>query len=355
MVIETDRASAPQRFVDDALASFDRAVEQAGCVERHLGVAGRFVTMRFAGDTVAGILMPALEHVCVDHADADADAALTVSVFDSESTGAHMVPAPWPRDAYGPKGEIAGFNDHRFRTVFQPGIDVLQTFDTLRSVGVYWTPSYRYIPWWEGSFPLRTTFHWWTSTTRSLQPMHAGAVGLADGGVLIAGAGGAGKSTTSLACLDGGLLYAGDDYVLVDVDAPAVYSLYSTAKLVPDNLQRFPHLADLVSNADALEEQKAIVFVYRYRPEQVSTGFPVRAIVLPRVTGRPGTVLAPARPRDALTAIAPTTLFQLPGASPDVFAKVSRLVRAVPCYWLDVGTDLDSIPRAVAGLLADLR
>ena len=185
--------------------------------------------------------------------------------------------------------------------------------------------------------------------------MHAGAVGRDDGGVLIAGRGGAGKSTTSLACLDGGLLYAGDDYTLVDVDRPMVYGLYSTAKLRPENLHRFPHLAALVDNADELETQKAMLFLYRHRPELLSSGFPVRAIVLPRVTGRPHTEIAPATAHDALAAIAPTTMFQLPGALPELFAKVRRLTRAVPCYWLDAGTELSEIPVAVDELLTSLR
>ncbi len=179
-----------------------------------------------------------------------------------------MVPAPWTTYDFGPKGEIVGYNDERHRTVYQPGVDILQVFDAERAAAVYWTPSYRYIPWWESSFPLRTAIHWWTTTTPSLQPMHAGAVGRDDGGVLIAGRGGAGKSTTSLACLDGGLLYAGDDYVLVDVDQPTVYSLYNTAKLRPENLHRFPHLGSLVANADSLGDQKAMLFLHQHRPEQ---------------------------------------------------------------------------------------
>ena len=41
-------------------------------------------------------------------------------------------------------------------------------------------------------------------------------------GVLIAGKSGSGKSTSTLACLTSGLLYAGDDYVLVDIAGAAV-------------------------------------------------------------------------------------------------------------------------------------
>jgi hypothetical protein len=280
---------------------------------------------------------------------------LTVLLFDSESTGVRMVPAPWPAGAYGRKGEIVGYNEDGFRNVYQHGVDVLHTFDEERMLGVYWTRNHRHIPWWERSHPLRTMTHWWTASTLSLQPVHAGAVGTDDGGVLIAGAGGRGKSTTSLACLDGGLLYAGDDYVLADVDKPFVHSLYSTAKLVPENLRRFPRLEPLVSNRDQLEKQKAMFFLYPDRAQQLSAGFPLRAILLPRVTGEHRTTIVPATSRDALAAIAPMTMFLLPGYSDDVFAKVVRLSQSVPCFWLDAGTDLSEIPTAVEDLVATLR
>ncbi len=353
MCSETERPTPGGEFFDDALASFERAAAHAGSIVWDLDVAGRVVRLRFAGEGLIPLITPALEHLRIEPT--SDDPVFTVSLFDTESTGVPMVPAPWDAHAFGPRGEIVGYNDDRFRTVYQPGVDILQVFDAERPGAVFWSPSFQFVPWWESSFPLRTGFHWWSTTTPSLQPMHAAAVGRADGGVLIAGRGGAGKSTTSLACLDGGMLYAGDDYTLVDVDRPMVYSLYSTAKLRPENLHRFPHLERLVANADALETQKAMLFLYRHRPEQLSAGFPVRAIVLPRVTGRPHTDVVPATARDALVAIAPTTMFQLPGESPEVFAKVSRLTRTVPSYWLDVGTELSEIPVAVDELLTTLR
>ena len=98
-----------------------------------------------------------------------------------------------------------------------------------------------------------------------------------------------------------------------------------------------------------------MLFLHRHRPESLSAGLPVRAIVLPRVTGRPHTEVAAATGHDALAAIAPTTMYQLPGALPELFAKVSRLTRAVPCYWLDAGTELSEIPVVVDELLATLR
>jgi hypothetical protein len=349
----TGRVTPAQRFFDDAMGSFARAADAAGCEECHLDVAGRVVTMRFAGDGLAPLLTPALEHLQIEHP--VGEPALSVALFDDESTGVHMVPAPWDGAAYQKRGYIVGYNDDRNRTAYELGIDILQTFDADLASAIYWTRTARIVPWWESSFPLRTTLHWWSATTPSLQPIHAGAVGREHGGVLIAGRGGAGKSTTALACLDAGLAYAGDDYVLVDVDRPHAYSLYGTAKLRPENLHRFPHLATLVSNPEVLHEQKALLYLYRHRPEQLVRGFPLRAIVLPRITGERDSGLTRATPRDAVVAIAPTTMFQLPGDSEELFAKVKRLAAALPVYWLDAGTDLAGIPAVIDELLAGAR
>jgi hypothetical protein len=348
-----ERVTPAQRFFDDAMGSFERAATNVGTDDWHLDVADHPMTLRFAGDGLAPILTPALEHL--RRPEPAGAPALTVALFDDDSTGARMVPPPWNGAAYQKRGHIVGYNDERNRTAYELGIDILQAFDADRAEAIYWTRTARIVPWWEASFPLRTTFHWWAATTPSLQPIHAGAVGREHGGVLVAGRGGAGKSTTALACLDAGLAYAGDDYVLVDVDAPYAYGLYGTAKLRPENLHRFPHLDALIANPDLLHEQKALLYLYRHCPDQLVRGFPLRAIVLPRVTGERDSALTPATPRDAVAAIAPTTMFQLPGDSEGLFAKVKRLADTLPAYWLDAGTHLAGIPAVIDEFLAAAR
>ena len=90
---------------------------------------------------------------------------------------------------------------------------------------------------------MRNILHWWAAST-SGQLIHAGALGRPDGGVLLLGAGGAGKSTTTLASLGSALRIAGDDFNLVDTAEPVtVHSLYSGAKLADAARSRFPELA----------------------------------------------------------------------------------------------------------------
>jgi hypothetical protein len=185
------------------------------------------------------------------------------------------------------------------------------------------------------------------------QYVHAGAVGNQTGSVLLAGQGGSGKSTTALACLNSPLFYISDDYcLLTNEPEPYVYSLYNSAKLEADNMHRLPHLVRLVSNSDRLAEEKALLFLQQHLPEKVITGLPVRAILLPHVSGRPETRLSPASSIAGLKALAPSTIFQLPGAGQRTFQALTRFVKQVPCYNLELGTKVGQIPEVIMHLLA---
>ncbi len=339
--------SSPACFFEAAHQAFQKAA--AGrLIERHYRIAGNAVQVRFAGPAMVPILAPALEHL----ADAPSGAPdLTVHVFDDRSTYTTMPPAPWGRECHGQRGLIQGYNDHRFFTVYEGGIDILQMFDAERNSAIYWVKDHQWIPYWEKSFPMRLILHW-HFRTQTLQAIHAGAVGRASGGVLIAGKSGSGKSTTTLACLTSGLFFAGDDYVLADVGGePYVHSLYSTAKLDSDNQHRFSHLWPMVSNPDKLDTQKALIFLREHFPGRLTRGFPLRAILLPRVTGLADTKLVEAGAMEACRAILPTTILHLPRATEEAARKVSILCRALPVYILEAGTDLPQIPQVIEELL----
>lgn len=194
--------------------------------------------------------------------------------------------------------------------------------------------------------------------TRELFLVHCGAVGTPDGGVIFAGKSGSGKSTSALACLsEGRLRYAGDDYSLVSTAGqPYVHGLYSSAKLKGEgDFQRFSHLLPLVSNRDRLDRQKALIFLTDAYRDRLISGFPLRAVLVPRVTGELETTIEPSTPSVALRALAPSTMLQLPGDGKDVMRWLATLVRKVPIFTLRAGTRMPGISAAVATLLDDLR
>jgi hypothetical protein len=127
--------------------------------------------------------------------------------------------------------------------------------------------------------------------------------------------------------------------------------MYNTAKLEPGNVSRLPHLRALVTNLNQLETEKALIYLKDHYPDKLISGFPIKAILLPRVTGRRDTTLTNASPMAGLRALAPTTLYHLPRASHEAFLKMADLVKHVPVYNLELGTDLSQIPATVLDLL----
>ena len=131
--------------------------------------------------------------------------------------------------------------NERIHTAYHLGPNIFSIIDLKENLALYWVKDAQALPYYEIGSPLRTILHWWADQG-AYQFVHGGAVGLPTGGVLLAGKGGTGKSTTALACLEAGLLYASDDYCLIRTDTePFVYSIYNTAKLRGDlDLERFP-------------------------------------------------------------------------------------------------------------------
>ena len=91
--------------------------------------------------------------------------------------------------------------------------------------------------------------------------------------------------------------------------------------------------------------------LYPHYRSALATSFPLRAVLVPHVTGTADTSLRPASPVEALRALAPSTLFQLAGSGASAFANMAAIVRRTRSYHLDVGTDLAQIPRAIQALL----
>jgi hypothetical protein len=345
----SEHLAPPEAFFDSLLNTFQGACKQSGGVVDQFITLGEYtVRLSFAGPALVSLFTRALRHLFTEPVH---DPSFNVCFWDSASTGTTMPRPPWPNEAYGVQGEIQGYNTDTIRTVFQPGVNALHMLHHGRSVALYWVATPEQVPYWEASFPMRTILHWWLAD-KPYQPIHSAAVGRPEGGVLIAGKSGSGKSTSTMACLSSDLLYLGDDYVMVRTDAkPAVYSLYNTAKLDAEAMERFPRLRHAISNPTSLDTEKALIFLHDFFPEKFVRAFPLKAILVPVITGLKDTRLKRANPGASLMAIAPTTVFHLQGASRELFQKLSRLVKQVPSYTLELGTDLSQIPATISAVL----
>jgi hypothetical protein len=342
------RDSRAAGFFRSSAEAFRRAARTAGAsVDRYYRLDGHSLRLRFASAAPASVVMPALEHLA---AGPDGAPALTVWLWDTRSTGVGMPPPPWPVDGFVRAKKGWRLDGPRYRISHEPGSGAFQLLDKQRRLAiVHWTAADR-LPQYERGSPLLALLQWWMDRRR-VGLIHAAAVGTEEGGVLLVGRGGSGKSTAALACLSAGLRYVGDDYCLLSFrPGPYVSSLYNSAKVSLDQVDRFPLLKPSLSAHSDPESGKALCFIHRCRPSSLWPGFPVRAVLVPRVTGRPGTTLQSISPARAMLAVAPSSIFHFQGQADRALRRLGRLVKQVPCYALDAGTDLAGIAETVRGL-----
>lgn len=356
-----DQAPFSGRSEDARPVAFFRAVSQAfqqaeqvagGQVDRYYTIGDHTIRLRFAGPALVPFVTPALAHLA---AGPDQPPALTVRIWDSASTHTQMPPPPWNEVDYDRGGEIWRFSNERFSALFQPDVSIMNMLDSEKNQAIYWICDCRDLRFYEKASPLRTLLYWWMGG-HDRQMVHAAATGNSKGGVLIAGKGGSGKSSTSLVCLHSGLLYVGDNYVLLSQDpTPFAHSLYNSCTLhAPHMHQRFPWLVAKTSNREKLDAEKALLFLHEHYPESVATRVPIKAILLPEITHQSKTRLRRISPAQSLVSLAPSSMFILPAAGEEDFRYMASFVRRVPSYVLELGTDLTAIPGEILGLLSRL-
>jgi hypothetical protein len=312
-------------------------------------IAGQPVRLRFAHHRLRALVGRAFEHLAVSTA--GPDPAFTMSLWDSRASGVAMPRPPWSLRDYTQRGEIRGYGTRRFRTSFHLHSGIFNMADLAAGRAVYWVRDAAAVPSYASSMPLLPILHWWTAQF-GMQLVHGGVVGTVRAAALLAGQGGAGKSTTALACLGAGLDYVGDDYCLIQPDpAPRAHSVFCSARLHPPGLERLPFLRPLVSNPSDLASDKALVFLRDAFPARLAAELPVRVVLLPRVASQRATTSEPAPRAAAHRALTTVTLHNLPGAGAAAIETIARTVRQLPCYYLNLGSDRETLPAAIRAIL----
>jgi hypothetical protein len=345
-------------YFNETFKAFLEAEQTLYSIDRFYMIGHQLVQLRFAGQTLIDALCPALEHLRTKPAMAP---ALTICIWDGASTEKSIPSLHWKGKAVIAENvqssqdgiqPVIYFRDERFRGAYQTGTKTLSMLDTKRNFAIFYVTDVHKISYYERGAPLRTILQWWVKEYGFLM-IHAGAVGTNSRGVLIAGESGSGKSTTALACLHSGLSYVSDDYCLLGMESyPFVKSVYCSAKLDWQGLQRFPAFVSAVENTDGNNTDKALLLLNKHYPQKIVRGFPIRAILLPRISGRAATNAVPVSPKQGLMTIAPSTIFQSCGANQADLTFMARLTRLIPSFVLEVGSDTENIPDIVLSILS---
>src|SRR4029077_17033287 len=191
-------------------------------------IAGHHIRLRAAGPEMIRRLAPAFGHL---EAESVGSPDLTINLWDSATTGAPPPPLPDVQGEQKP-GAFFYYSSPRMRLGYQLGTSgdvrelelyaeaptpALSVLEEGNGSAWYWVEDAPRIPYWEAATPMLYLFDWWFRD-RDIHQLHAGAVGTPEGGVLLVGKSGSGKSTSTLSTLGSELGYAGDDFVAVSLE-----------------------------------------------------------------------------------------------------------------------------------------
>ena len=252
----------------------------------------------------------------------------------------------------------AHFTEHNFaRTLAEAGLrghyfhdlDFWQFYDPEQLIGVQLMRSTEAFPPWEPGSPLRAFLHW-EYAARGMRLAHAGTLGVDGKGVLLAGAGGAGKSATVVAGLLHGLDSVGDDYVLVDLEGDvSARPLFSTLKQDPGGFARLGLKNRLGTDGPLNWQGKHTFPIEAIAPRPIPASMDIFALMVPHIHRGETSSIVPMSRRDAMIALAASGIAQMPGERESGFRFFSDLTRLLPCYRLSLGRH----PVEIAGTIAD--
>ncbi len=340
----------PEGALELAAEHFDLARERAEVRSWDYRVAGGVVRVRIVGPALSDELGRACEHLRIE---ATGEAPiLAVDVWHEEETGIGR-PGPPPDPDLAPYGILSASEDRRYVAEERP--HSMGWLDRKTGRAIVWVSSVRRLHLDERARP----FHRFLALRlqdRGIQFIHAGLVSWEGGGALFTGRGGSGKSTASISCVLDGFQYLGDDFIGLEAreDGSFVgHSLYGTAVIDLGHMGRFPALAGVSETGNYPFEPKSVAWLGELEDVRFEASTPIRAVVLPVVEAREdATVAAPASAREALLALAPSSVLYLPSAGTRAMDRLGALVEGVPSYRLRLGRDPARIPDRVRDILA---
>lgn len=320
--------------------------------ERDYRFGGKPVRFRILGRQLAAHVMAPFDHLRASGV-APGTPELVVELWDQEETG---IPGP-----EGVRGAPADGEDPftwsvspDTRLILHEQRDGVVLFDRCARRVVGWRTRACALSMAERTRPLAWSLTTWYHD-QSIQVVHAGLVARDRQGVLLAGPGGAGKSTSTLACLSAGFDVLGDDQVGVLPESGGGHtgiSLYSAIRLETDQLAQLPSVARFALPSTDPGDRKSLLLLARIRQQishgQLPASVPIRALMLPRIAGADRAQVHRCSGAAALRALAPTSILLIgPGMGRQGLSRLRWLVESVPCYWLELGRDLSSIPACI--------
>lgn len=338
--------------MDDMQAAFNRAVtENSAAVGTHnVRVAGLNIRLRTVGVNLAAEMTPPWTPFAAEGTAAKPD--LTIDIWDQEETGVAGAQAGRDDDQLR-YSVLSAHGDDRYIAEERQGRMIWLDRERRHIVGFSGPAGRLNID--ERGRPFQRMLAMLLND-RGIQPVHAGLVAWQEQGLLITGMSGSGKSTSSIACLNDGFGYLGDDIIGLEPKPDGTFTghgIFASCMVTPDHLERFPDFAPHQHAANRTHEDKSVIYLSEIFPGQMERDVKIGAIVLPRVVGTGATTFRPASKGEALRALAPSSVILfVAGPTARSIDKLVALIEAVPCYALELGENVGDIPEAIRQIAA---
>lgn len=315
-------------------------------VEADYRIGGHPVRMRMLGREMAADVDKALCHL---RSNDGAAPALTVEIWDDAAVG----PVGWEPWSEGSdtNGTVSLAHDDRYVLTQRPTSAMLLDRKESRIVGGIRGRQFLHQD--ERVRPFHRLISIWLDDN-DIQFVHAALIAHGEKGLLLVGKSGSGKSTSAIASMLDGFTFLSDDYVALGAGDDGKYIGYSLyASCMMDNAAKFPDLTPIAQPPNTTYEVKHSVYLTDCPKAHFAPQTDLAAIVMPRVVDRPDTVFKRARTMEAMLALAPSSIWILPGSASFSLDKMEGLVTSVPAYSLELGRDYE-ISSAIRRLCGEL-
>ena len=325
----------PHAYFQEAVAGFSRAVQTSGIrKDVLLRIAGMTFRLRFGDDISWRLILPSLAHHIVE---GDAPADWTIHLWDGTTTHSAM-PVPTAEILQSRRRNcVTMLSDDRYQAYYLEWMGMLSMVDREGVAYVCYLNAAE-LPMYEKAAPLRQVFNT-ALNSRGCQIVHAAALGSPRASFLLAGAARSGKSTLAVQGLLHGFGFQSDDLCLLSNGSPPqTWNLYNVAKLRQDSLDRISPNLSLVPFTEGTET-KYYFHIHEVYPGSILPAVPLKALLLPQVTPGPVSRLVPATQLDAMRALVPWSLSEVPSADNLGANIMLKALGQVPSYALHLGSD----------------
>jgi len=264
---------------------------------------------------------------------------LTVHLWDTTELQRPLPSLDW--ELLSRNGYQGAYTETSFYHFFS-GVDALSVVDANTNTAYFVVRDAIALPWWVSGSPLQALLHAWLRT-QGMQLTHVASVGKNGKALLLAGKGGSGKSTTTLACAKNGFTIYGEDYCIIDPSGePKVYSIYQTAKIESKTFSFFPSLP---MHLKSQTNEKSLLFYDSLFPETMGYQASIKGIFSLHIGEKPIPSLS--KSGSCLQSLLMSTLRQLPFYHSKSMQLLHQLTSQTENYTCTLGTDMNENIRLI--------